>query len=204
MWVRGAIRVLRLVVRKNLMLTLWLIFPIAVFGGLVAWIFGSAGSPRKMEAVPVGPGAGDTGGANALGEWLSGRDPNAVERANIARREGQAVDPFWWPEGTRFVVRAEGPVEQVTVGWVDSGSGLLSTVALKWQDGVWVATARDRRPAPGSTVYVSASGIRQVISGGERRVTDDGGVLLVPRAVPPVLAVGTMSSEPIVVEFAWP
>jgi hypothetical protein len=203
-WVRGAIRVLRLVVRKNLMLTLWLIFPIAVFGGLVAWIFGSAGSPRKMEAVPVGPGAGDTGGANALGEWLSGRDPNAVERANIARREGQAVDPFWWPEGTRFVVRAEGPVEQVTVGWVDSGSGLLSTVALKWQDGVWVATARDRRPAPGSTVYVSASGIRQVISGGERRVTDDGGVLLVPRAVPPVLAAGTMSSEPIVVEFAWP
>lgn len=204
MWVRSVIRVLRLVVRKNLMLTLWLILPIAVFGGLVAWIFGSAGSPRKMQAVPVGPGAGDTGGANAIGEWLSGRDPNAVERANIARREGQSVDPFWWPEGTRFVVRAEGSAEQVTVGWIDAQTGLLSTVALKKQDGVWVATTRENRPAPGSPVYVSVTGIRQVIAGGERRVTDDGGALLVPRAVPPVSAVGTMSSEPIVVELVWP
>lgn len=204
MWVRGEIRVLRLFVRKNLMLTVWLLLPIAVFGGLVAWIFGSAGSPRKMQAVPVGPGAGDTGGANAIGEWLSGRDPNAVERANIARREGQSVDPFWWPEGTRFVVRAEASAEQITVGWVDSGSGLLSTVALKKQDGVWVANAREKRPSPGSAVYVSATGIRQVISGGERRVTDDSGALLVPRAVPQVSAIGTMSSEPIVVELVWP
>lgn len=196
--------VLGLFVRKNLMLTLWLILPIVVFGGLLAWIFGSAGSPRKMQAVPVGPGAGDTGGANAIGEWLSGRDPNTVERANIARREGQAVDPFWWPEGTRFVVRPGRPVEQVTVGWVDVGTGLLSTLALKQEDGVWAGTARTNRPAPGTPVYVSSDGIRQVVSGGERRVTDDGGGLLVPRVVAPVAATGTMASEPITVELAWP
>ncbi|MEQ8850583.1 MAG: hypothetical protein RIB32_02225 [Phycisphaerales bacterium] len=77
--------------RKNVLLTLWLIFPLAVMGGLVWVIVATVGAPKKMDVPAVGPGAGDTGGANALGEWLAGNNPNEV-------------DPAKWPGGVEIRV----------------------------------------------------------------------------------------------------
>lgn len=210
--------------RKNLLLTLWLLAPIVVFAGLTAWIFVSMSGPRAMDAAPVGPGAGDTGGANALGEWLAGRDPNLVERANIARREGRSVDPFWWPGGTEFFVPAldqsdgqgvgqggggeggegGGGVRSVTVGWTDPASGLLRTVALRQGEGGWAAVVRENRPAQGSPVFVSTGGMRQRLHAGQRRVTDDAGRTLAPLRIVPVSVGGTAPSDPIRVVLAMP
>lgn len=63
-------------VRKNVLLTVWLLLPLIVVGGLTWWIFRSfaAGPPEKLP--PVGAGAGDAGGANAIGLWLR---PDAVD-----------------------------------------------------------------------------------------------------------------------------
>lgn len=189
--------------RKNVLLTLWLALPIAVFAGMVVWIFETKGRPKIMDVAPVGPGAGDTGGANALGEWLAGRDPNRVERANIARRQGRAVDPFWWPGGTRVVVEASeahGEGGAVSVGWLDADTGLLRSVVLRRDGGdAWAAVLRDHRPAEGSLVYVSANGLTQRIRDGVREVVDDSGGLVVPVSVAPVPVGQTLASEPLTV-----
>jgi hypothetical protein len=186
-------------VRKNLLLTLWLALPIAIFSGMVAWIFVSKGRPKAMNEVAVGPGAGDTGGANALGEWLAGRSPNLVERANIARRQGQAVDPFWWPGGTRVVVEAP-EARSVSVGWVDAQTGLLRSVVLRRDDGgAKAAVLRDHRPAEGALVYVSANGLTQRIRDGVGEVVDDAGGLVVPVSVAPVPVGETAASDALTV-----
>jgi hypothetical protein len=186
-------------VRKNLLLTLWLALPIAIFSGMVAWIFVSKGRPKAMDEAAVGPGAGDTGGANALGEWLAGRSPNQVERANIARRQGRVVDPFWWPGGTRVVVEA-ADARGVSVGWVDAESGLLRSVVLRREDGgAWAAVLRDHRPAEGSLVYVSENGLMQRIRDGAREVVNEGGGLIAPIPVAPVPVGVTVTSEALTV-----
>ncbi len=185
--------------RKNLLLTVWLALPILVFAGMVAWIFVSKGRPKAMDVVAVGPGAGDTGGANALGEWLAGRSPNRVERANIARRQGQAVDPFWWPGGTRVVVDAPG-APAVSVGWIDAESALLRSVVLRRDDeGRWAAVLRDHRPAEGAVVFVSDRGMTQRIRDGVREVVDDAGGLIAPVPVAPVVVGETVASSPLTV-----
>lgn len=65
--------------KKNLLITLWLLAPIAAVGLLAWWIAVSLNIGPAMRAEPVGPGAGDTGGANALGEFFAGSslDPGA-------------------------------------------------------------------------------------------------------------------------------
>lgn len=89
--------------RKNLILTLWLLLPFAVLALIVAVIFTSYGH-AKMNARPVGPGAGDTGGANAIGELLAGNDPDERARTNRALREGRLIDPLDWPAGINLHV----------------------------------------------------------------------------------------------------
>ncbi|MFG0306472.1 MAG: hypothetical protein ACF8Q5_09720 [Phycisphaerales bacterium JB040] len=85
--------------RKNLLLTLWLIAPIAVVTLLCVWIFTSFERGPAMNAPGRGVGAEDTGGANALGEWLAGRDPDEVQRINRDLREGRLIDPMKWDAG---------------------------------------------------------------------------------------------------------
>ncbi|MCC5821994.1 MAG: hypothetical protein LAT64_01750 [Phycisphaerales bacterium] len=192
--------------RKNLALTLWLVLPILVFGGLVAWIFVTMSRPPLMDEAARGPGASDTGGANALGEWLAGRNPNDVQRANAARRQGLAVDPFWWPGGTEIVVAAPDS-RPVSVGWIDADTGLLRAVVLRrgtGGDGVWSAVLRDNRPGEESMLYVSGRGMQQRIRDGRREVVDDGGQVVLPRPIAPVPAEGTLPSEPIMVRLEPP
>ncbi|MEM7623224.1 MAG: hypothetical protein AAF235_08465 [Planctomycetota bacterium] len=74
-------------------LTLFLLSPLAVVGGIVWWISVSLNVDRAMEAEDRGAGANDTGGANAIGEWLAGRDPDVVEQRNRAVRTGDAMYP---------------------------------------------------------------------------------------------------------------
>lgn len=188
------------------MLTAWLLLPILVFAGLVAWIFATMSGPKAMTPDGVGQGAGDTGGANALGEWLAGRSPNQVERANIARRQRQAVDPFWWPGGTRVVVDAPG-AEGVTLGWIDEETGLLRAVVLRRPDdseGSWAAVLREHRPAEGSLIYLSAHGMSQRIKGGRGEVVDGSGRTIVPMPVAPVGVGDTPTAEPLTLELPPP
>jgi len=86
--------------KKNIALTVWLLLPITIVSLLMVWIFVSLDKERLMDdAVPYGAGAGDTGNANAFGEWRAGRDPDEVSRAVDARREGRMFDPLEWPGG---------------------------------------------------------------------------------------------------------
>jgi hypothetical protein len=194
-----------LTVRKNLALTGWLLLPILVFSGLVWWIFVTASRPRLMDEAAVGPGAGDTGGANALGEWLAGRDPNAVEAANIARRQGAPVDPFAWPGGTEVVVRAPN-APSVVVGWVDPDTRNLRAVALRRSDepGVWSAVLREFRPPAGTPLFLAFGEMRQRVAGGRREVTDTVGRLLTPAPVPRVVPQDTPTAEPLRLELTPP
>lgn len=126
--------------RKNLILTLYLASPIAVFAGLYVLIFVTLDKDKLMADSPaIGAGAGDTGDANAIGQWLAGRDPDAVSLANKAKREGLLIDPRDWPGGIELVVpssmirsdaavielRREGETESVPVPRGDSGARLL-------------------------------------------------------------------------------
>lgn len=126
--------------RKNLILTLYLASPIAVFAGLYVLIFVTLDKEKLMADSPaIGAGAGDTGDANAIGQWLAGRDPDAVSIANKAKREGLLIDPRDWPGGIELVIpasmllsdaavielRREGEVETVPVPRGDSGARLL-------------------------------------------------------------------------------
>lgn len=190
-------------VRKNLLITLWLALPIAVFAGLIVWIFVSAGKPKAMHETPIGPGAGDTGGANALGEWLAGRDANDVERANIARREGRPIDPFIWPGGTEIRVPGD-PDRPVSIGWIDARTGLLRSVVLLRGDHGWKTLLIDNRPKDGSAVYLCAGPMSQRIRGGEGVVVDGSGTPVVPFVVPPIVPVDTLASDPLVVELPAP
>ncbi len=105
-------------IKKNIALTIWLLLPITIVSLLMAWIFISLDTDRLMDdAVPYGAGAGDTGNANALGEWLAGRDADEVSRAVDARREGRAIDPLEWPGGVLISIPdeyiSEGSLELV-------------------------------------------------------------------------------------------
>ena len=104
--------------RKNIILTLWLIAPLATFAGLYAMIFVTLDKDKPMsDAAPIGAGAGDTGNANALGQWLAGRDPDAVSLATKAKRERLMISPRDWPGGVVLVLPQEVYAEPVGILW---------------------------------------------------------------------------------------
>jgi hypothetical protein len=113
--------------RKNLLLTLWLLLPFAVLAGIVAVIFLSYGN-KKMDARPVGQGARDTGGANALGELLAGNNP--IEKERIARdlREGKLIDPLDWPGGIDLIVEGDGLELGLLVAWGSTDALRTTTI----------------------------------------------------------------------------
>lgn len=58
--------------RQNILLSVWLLLPLAIIG-LLMWaiVLSLSNPPSKLP--PVGAGAGDTGGANGIGQALAGR-----------------------------------------------------------------------------------------------------------------------------------
>lgn len=110
----GLVGVVLPVKKKNILLTIWLLLPITIVSLLMVWIFYSLNTERLMDdAVPYGAGAGDTGNANAIGEWLAGHDADEISLAVKARREGLAIDPRDWPGGME--VRVVGLPAQTDV-----------------------------------------------------------------------------------------
>ena len=79
-------------VRKVVLLTLWLLMPLAIVALLMWFIFASFQAGPAMDARAVGQGARDTGGANAIGEMLAGNDPDARQAEQRSLRAGERVD----------------------------------------------------------------------------------------------------------------
>ncbi|MBO6740663.1 MAG: hypothetical protein JJ916_12480 [Phycisphaerales bacterium] len=121
--------------RKNLLLTLWLIAPIAVFAGLYALIFVTQDKEKLMaDAKPIGAGAGDTGDANAIGQWLAGRDPDAVSLATKAKRERLMISPYDWPGGVELSIPAaamQGEPERVYLTLIYEEAGRFGSSPMR-------------------------------------------------------------------------
>lgn len=72
-----------MVSKKSILLTAWLILPLAVVVFLCVWIARSLQHGAIGAPAPRGQGAGQTGGANALGELLAGRRADGTSRETI-------------------------------------------------------------------------------------------------------------------------
>lgn len=100
--------------KKAVLLTLWLLLPMLVVGGLMAWVFISMDKDKPMMDLPaLGAGGGDTGGVNAIGEMLYGNDPDAIQHAKRAQQEQTAMDPRDWPGGVEIQVPLRAIGERV-------------------------------------------------------------------------------------------
>jgi len=101
--------------KKAVLLTLWLLLPMTVVGGLMAWVFISMDKDKPMMDLPaLGAGGGDTGGVNAIGEMLHGNDPDAIQHAKRAQQEQIPMDPRDWPGGVELLINFKmvGKVQQ--------------------------------------------------------------------------------------------
>lgn len=80
---RPARRESSVVSKKSILLTAWLILPLAVVVFLCVWIARSLQHGAIGAPAPRGQGAGQTGGANALGELLAGRRADGTSRETV-------------------------------------------------------------------------------------------------------------------------
>lgn len=60
--------------KQNVLLTVWLLLPAVAVGLMLFWIISSFRTGPAMHEPGVGAGAGDAGGANAVGEMLRDED----------------------------------------------------------------------------------------------------------------------------------
>lgn len=202
---------------KNILLTIWLCLPILVVGGLVAGIFIAYSKGPAMDARPVGQGRGDTGGANALGEWLAGNDPNEVERIRRDLREGRLIDPLDWPRGIRLIASPRdtsvpahtlflwggegGPVPQATVtaGFENPASPANAIDTLGYSKGALTLSQSQLRMIfadgrPGAGLYASPT---PTVSTSGARVYDAQGQQLERIPLTPVQRTDAVDGEPI-------
>jgi hypothetical protein len=199
---------------KNLLLTLWLALPILVVVGLVAVIFAAHARGPAMDARAVGQGAGDTGGANALGEWLAGRDVLAEEGVRRDLREGRLVEVVDWPDGVNFRLEPEFSGNgssgfPALVLWAGEGTGReAERIAFHLEaDGSIVALVSRERLAgvhaegrPGAGVYFLRSGGFEIAEGGP---VDGQGHSLRMVELPPVPADRAIPGQPVDVSLEW-
>ncbi|MBX3323558.1 MAG: hypothetical protein KF757_11270 [Phycisphaeraceae bacterium] len=140
---------------RKVALTFWLISPIAIVALLCFWIVSSQRAGPSMIAEPVGAGAGDTGGANALGEYLRQRRLN--------RQITIAVD-----------VRVElsaGAV--VLIG--HRGNDWQGETMARADDLRWTATLRSEDLADGFELQVSENGVVRPDAEGRRMLSVSAG-----------------------------
>lgn len=128
--------------RQRLLLTLFVASPIVVIIGLTYFIVISLGQGPQDGVVRRGPGAGETGGANAIGEWLAhGRfePPKPVATPSMESVEQGKVDVTALPQGFTLVVRDR--------------TGLATAASPMYLAGTfngWNPAAGDYRLTPGS------------------------------------------------------
>ncbi len=144
--------------KKNILLTIWLLLPITIVSLLMVWIFYSLDKDRLMDdAVPYGAGAGDTGNANAIGEWLAGNDADQISLAVKARREGVAIDPREWPGGIDLRVQII-EIGKIQKDWYlelrsDAGAEMVLVQAGPSING-WYSIVLSHEQVSGATVWL--------------------------------------------------
>lgn len=178
--------------RKNIILTLWLIAPLATFAGLYAMIFVTLDNDKPMsDAAPIGAGAGDTGNANALGQWLAGRDPDAVSLATKAKRERLMISPMDWPGGVELripagAIKASDQPLMLTQIYDEQGRFSTTMVELNVDLGVYVRVIDAEQFALGNRFVLATS---LPVINEDSTITDDAGralrVLTLPTVIPP-------------------
>jgi enterochelin esterase-like enzyme len=107
---------------RKVWLTFYLVTPVVLLVVLLYWIASGTGSRERNAMPPVGAGAGDTGGANAIGEIIAGaKRPPEVRAVNGAgeggaREESAAgaklVDPATLEQG--FILVVEDKAKRAT------------------------------------------------------------------------------------------
>jgi len=191
---------------KNVLLTLWLAAPILVVTLLCVLIFVQfSGRGEDVKTRAVGAGANDTGGANALGEWLAGHDPDEVQRIKRDLREGRLVDPYRWPGGIELRVHAaegSGPLTVFLYPPAGRLDELVGMVMNRVDPTLWNIVLLPEDFSQGQVVVVAPAGGK--IEDSERGVVvrDPNGEELTP------IDIGLVPSdpereraEPIVVEI---
>jgi hypothetical protein len=187
--------------KKNILLTIWLALPITIVSLLMVWIFYSLDKDRLMDdAVPYGAGAGDTGNANAIGEWLAGNDANAISLAVKARREGLAIDPRDWPGGVEIRVQipadeSENPRLLLTL--IHDEIGRYTTSGLGDPSDGWYVKRFDQGQLKGSYFVVSDSFPSRSTDG---FVDDAGNHLRLIAIEPQIPDLNLQTSDPMVIE----
>lgn len=185
--------------KQTVILTAWLAAPILVFGLLVLGIFLMlpGGSPMG-SAPPVGQGAGATGGANAVGEILSGGVDRFVEDGQREAREmtqledAGAVRAHVLGRGLDLVVvDRSGTARQGKPIYAAVPGGEAREMFLD-QDGTWrLAFSAEELDAAGGTVVVTLS-LRH--DGFERFAADPDG-RRAPPMPEPLIDPGRLSRE---------
>ncbi len=187
--------------KKNVYLTIWLSLPIVIVSSLIAWIFYSLDKDRLMaDAVPIGAGAGDTGNANALGQWLAGRDPDEVAAALEARRNGHAINPSDWPGGVRVKIptSAFGEDAQSTMlVFVDDQSLEVLAQDMVSDDAGFVTLELSHADAQGFFFYATTS---EPMLLGSKIVDADGRALRPIEFEPQIPDPSLQVSDPMTVE----
>lgn len=105
--------------KKKIWLTVFLISPAIVVALLLYVIAAMSGKPKLMDSPPVGAGAGETGGANAIGNMLAGHKADFSRKDEAAEKAGQPqlVEPESLAQGFILIVqdksgraKAESPI----------------------------------------------------------------------------------------------
>lgn len=188
--------------KKNLILTLWLCLPFAVLATILAIIFLSYGK-QSMNARPVGQGAGDTGGANAIGEWLAGNDPDQQDRTARDLREGRLIDPLLWKPGltlsipqhqaeksSRYLFAWDGVEPPVLHLTADPGTDASITKPASFFNAIYA------KGLPGAGLYLASTARVKPEAG---RLTDADGNFLSPIVLQPLPAEQAIPGQPLVV-----
>jgi len=193
--------ILLAVSKKNILLTIWLALPITIVSLLMVWIFYSLDKDRLMDdAVPYGAGAGDTGNANAIGEWLAGNNANAISLAVKARREGLAIDPRDWPGGVtvRIPLSAFGeqPESPMLVFVDDQSLEVFAQDMIADGDGFAILDV-SQADARGFFFYATTS---EPTLYGNKAIDANGQALLPISLEPQIPDPNLQTSEPMVIE----
>lgn len=116
---------------KRILLTAWLILPLAVVVFLCVWIAKSISDGAISAPAPRGQGAGQTGGANAIGELLAGR-----------RADGSSRDPLATQAWELIVEAPIGAASPESALYVTNSlfawePGHPETAMIRGEDGLW-------------------------------------------------------------------
>lgn len=165
--------------RKNVLLTLWLVLPFVVVAVIFAWVFTSFRSGRDEKYAPIGAGAGDAGGANAIGQWLEGEHPRPL------------ADPHTWPGGIELLAPVDAAPwladpdadPRVIAVHEDPGEKTPRTWVMHRRENEFIARIRSDELVGVEALLVSPTNeVRVVSAGGRATATEPAGrpVLVAP------------------------